>query len=316
MRWFIAAAMLLCGSLTASAQGCLIIMVGFAAGGTTDVIGRTLADSIGKELGAPCVVIENKAGASGILAADVVKNADARTILLTPDFTLAITPHMPEFRENPRYGITDFLPLAIAAKYHSGLIVRGDSPLRSVDDYVAATAKDPTRGDFATTGYGSMSHLLMQDLLQQIQKKGTTLAPKHVPHKGVAPAMLSVLGGHVPVASLTLSEALPRIADGSIRMLCLFAQQRSHFAPQIPTCTEAGYPVAQDGWFGFVASARTSAGDVMRISNAIRAAVRKHRDALHALGLETADVDPIEFHRLLVADHERLGRIVRSLQPQ
>lgn len=314
MRKIIAGALALClGCAFALAQQQVVLLVGFSAGGPTDVMARKLQPHLAKYLKSEIVIV-NIPGVSGTLAVKRLKDAGPDEILLTPDFPLSLAPHMPALKDDPKFALDDFVPVAIVSQTNSSIIVKADSPLKTVKDYVATALADPTRGDYATAGVGSTAHLMMQELFLLSKEKGQTIEARHVPHKGVGPSVQSVIGGHVPTIVVPLSEALQR--KGSLRALCVFAFERSPLALDVPTCTEGGYPVAQDATFGFFASKRMPEEQVRRMQKAVRAAVVAERTWFHSVGLETPDIDAVAYGKQVRDDHDRLGAIVEALAKQ
>ena len=207
------------------------IMVGFPAGGGTDMIARILAERLRGPY-ASTVLVENKAGASARLAAEYVKNAepDGSVLLFTPDFTMTIYPH--SFRALSYDPLRDFTPISPAARsmltYSVGPAV--PESVKTLADFVAWCKANPGKASYATTSAGGTPHFVGMMLASEAR---VPMTPVH--YRGGAPALQDLLGGHVQASINPISETLPFARAGSLRVLAVTGSKRSGFLPDIPT---------------------------------------------------------------------------------
>jgi tripartite-type tricarboxylate transporter receptor subunit TctC len=313
-RQFLAAAAALGCSSYASGQttgSTLRIVVPFPAGGGTDVLARIIAEKLRGNY-APAVVVENRVGASGRTGVEAVKNAaaDGTTLLFTPDFLMTVYPH--SFRKLSYDPLRDFVPIALVARSALGVAAGPGLPaeINSVHGYVAWAKANPKHAFFADTSPGGTPHFVGVMLSQA---SGVKLTPVH--YKGGAPALQDLVGAQVPVSINPLSELLPQLKAGRIRMLAVTSPERSKFLPEVPTLRESGFAsIAFSSWLGFLAPARTPAETVKRLANGIADATA-HGDAQQSIlkfAMEPAAMTPVGFGAVLKGDLERWGPIVKA----
>jgi len=289
----------------------LRIVVPFPAGGGTDVLARIIAEKL-RGAYAPAVVVENKVGASGRTGVETVKNAapDGTTLLFTPDFLLTVYPH--SFRKLSYDPLKDFTPIALVARSALGLAAGPGLPdsITTVKDYVAWARANPRKAFYADTSPGGTPHFVGVMLSQA---SGVPLTPVH--YKGGAPALQDLVGGQVPVSINPLSELLPQLKSGKIRLLAVTSPERSKFLPDVPTMTESGFPsIAFSSWLGFFAPAHVPQDVVKRLANGIADATA-HGEAQQSIlkfAMEPAAMTPVGFAATLKADLERWGPIVKA----
>ena len=289
----------------------LRIVVPFPAGGGTDVLARIIAEKLRGNY-APAVVVENKVGASGRTGVETVKNAapDGTTLLFTPDFLLTVYPH--SFRKLSYDPLKDFTPIALVARSALGLAAGPGLPdsITTVKDYVAWARANPRKAFYADTSPGGTPHFVGVMLSQA---SGVPLTPVH--YKGGAPALQDLVGGQVPVSINPLSELLPQLKSGKIRLLAVTSPERSKFLPDVPTMTESGFPsIAFSSWLGFFAPAHVPQDVVKRLANGIADATA-HGEAQQSIlkfAMEPAAMTPVGFAATLKADLERWGPIVKA----
>ena len=289
----------------------LRIVVPFPAGGGTDVLARIIAEKL-RGAYAPAVVVENKVGASGRTGVETVKNAapDGTTLLFTPDFLLTVYPH--SFRKLSYDPLKDFTPIALVARSALGLAAGPGLPdsVTTVKDYVAWARANPRKAFYADTSPGGTPHFVGVMLSQA---SGVPLTPVH--YKGGAPALQDLVGGQVPVSINPLSELLPQLKSGKIRLLAVTSPERSKFLPDVPTMTESGFPsIAFSSWLGFFAPAHVPQDVVKRLANGIADATA-HGEAQQSIlkfAMEPAAMTPVGFAATLKADLERWGPIVKA----
>lgn len=286
-------------------SGPVRLVVGFPAGGAGDIIARVVADKIVGPLGVT-VIVENKPGAGGRVAAELLKAApaDGRTVLITPLAPIVIAPLT--FQKLNYKPDTDFVPVAQLVKFPLSLAVGKDSPNTSLKDLVAWFKAHPQQASFGTSAAGSQLHFLG---LMFGQAAHVDLV--HVPYQGGAPLVTDLIGGQVPSAI----DAFPLEFHkaGKIRLLASSGESRSPLLPDVPTFKEQGYPtVVGEAWFGAFMSAKTSPALVQRVSEAMASAVQQPdvRQKLAAAGLEATGLKAPEFARLVAADQARWKPVI------
>lgn len=243
-RAVLGAAGLLLPAVSATAQNLgagypsrpLQFVVGYAAGGTGDVFARIVAERLRVPLGQN-VVVENRSGATGTIAAQLVARSapDGYTILLgqTPEVAIA-----PRFLASPTYDpLTDLLPVALVANATLGLVVNAASPVRSVAELFAEARKRPGRLTFASSGTGTPGHFGAETLAL---RGGVPMV--HVPYRGASPALTDLLGGHVDFFFSGLPAAIPHVREGRLRLLAVSTAKRVPAVPETPTVQEEGVP--------------------------------------------------------------------------
>jgi len=286
------------------------IIVGFPAGGGTDVIARILADRLRGPY-ASTVLVENKPGAAARIAVESVKNAEAdgSVMLFTPDFPITLYPS--SFRSLNYDPLRDFTPVAPAAKsmltYNVGPAV--PDSVKTLADFVQWCKANPGKATFATTAAGGTPHFVGMMLANAA---GVPITPVH--YRGGAPALQDLLGGHVPAGVNPISESLPHARSGTLRMLAVTGSRRSPFLPDVPTMREQGYDVVIDSWLGVFVPVRTPDDAVNALSAAIGEASRSAQmvENLAKVGNEPAFQTPREFAATVKADIERWSPVVKA----
>jgi tripartite-type tricarboxylate transporter receptor subunit TctC len=218
--------------------------VPFPAGGTTDILARIVAQSLGSKLGVTTIV-ENRAGASGTIGSDMVAKspADGSVLLLTATHHV-INPSL--YRKLPYDTASDFSPVAVVATAPNALVVTKDFPARTVADLIALAKKDPGKLSFGSAGIGGANHLS-----GEMFKQMAGLDIVHIPYKGAAPAMNDLIGGHIPMMFDTLPTVIPAASGGAIRVLAVTSLQRADSLPDVPTLDESGVKGFEAiAWFG------------------------------------------------------------------
>jgi len=235
------------------------VVLPFPAGGGSDIIARVVAQKLTGSLGQP-VVVDNRAGASGNIAGEIVAKspADGYTLLFG-NSSLSISPAV--FQKLNYDPVRDLMPISMASSYPFALAVHPSLPVRSVRELVALAKAKPDALDYASAGAGTMSHLAMELLRLKTGIKATNL-----PYKGAAPALVSLLSGETQLAFLVMPVAASQIKAGKLRGLGVAAPTRSAAAPEVPTMEEAGVKdnIAVQ-WNGFFAPARTPQAIIDRL---------------------------------------------------
>jgi tripartite-type tricarboxylate transporter receptor subunit TctC len=297
-------------ALPATAQEkTLKFVLGYPPGASSDILTRLLADKMRASLGQPTIV-ENKAGAGGIVGTEAVKNAapDGTTLLMSPLAPMVAFPHSHGalIRYDP---FKDFEPVAHLTNFQIALVVNGELPVKSVADYVALVKKDPKAGDYASAAAGSLPHYAGVMLA-----KSAGIEMTHVPYKGTAPALQALVAGEVKAAMFVLSDALTAVRSGKARVLAVAGAQRSPLAPEAPTFRELGYPIEASAWYALFAPAGTPKDIIEKQAKAAVDAVRSPdmREKLDQMGLEPTGLGPAELAKILRADYDKWGPVIKA----
>src|SRR4051812_26876425 len=258
------------------------LLVPYPPGGITDVLTRSVAELLRKELGQP-VIVDNKPGANTALAAQALaaSPADGYTIMMAAAATVVMNPLL-----NPKLGYDparDFTAVGRVAETPLVLVVRTESPARTLADLIATAKAKPGDSSFASTGMGSTLHLA-GELLQL--ETGTQML--HVPYKGSAPALNGVLGGETQFMIDSVGSSIPLIKGGKLRAIAVTSAKRLPALPDVPTVAESGVPGFDvSTWFGLLVPKQTPPAIVTRLNAAIAVAVRDpaFRAQFEAVGL-------------------------------
>jgi len=278
-------------------------------GGAPDIVARTLADKLGPALGQP-VVVENRVGSNGNIAAELVARspADGHTLLLGMDSLFVINPHL--YARMPIDVHRDLLPVATVASNFFVLSVHPSLPVRTLPEFVEYARKANPPLTYGSGGDGSQHHLTMEQL-----KSVAGIELVHVPYKGGAPAMTATVAGEVAAMFAGTSTA-PQIRAGRLRALAITAAKRSEAFPQLPAIGEfyPGFEVTI--WLGLFAPAGTPAPALARLREEVAKAlaaddVRQKLD--NAGGLQAFATSPAEFAALIKSDYDKYGKLVRGI---
>ena len=288
----------------------LRIVVPFAPGGAQDVIGRYLGGHLATRLGVP-VVIDNRAGAGGVIAADAVAKAapDGNTVLLATGGAISIAPHLnPKLPYDPR---RDFAAVAMVADTPMTLAVRAQSGYTSVADVLRDAKARPGHVSYASTGNGTVSHLAGELLAQR-----ASVTFLHVPYRGAAPAITDLLGGQVAMMVTSAASIEPMVADGKARVLASFTAARIGTLKGAPTIGEATnirdleVPV----WVGLLAPAKTPAALLEKLGAELVAVCKlpETQERFRALGAVPACGSAKELDRVIADDFQRWGKVIQQ----
>ena len=285
------------------------LVVGFAPAGVADTVARAYAEHLGRALGQP-VVIENRAGAgSSIAAENVAKSApDGYSVLIASPASISVNPAI-----NPHLGYkpADLAPVTKVSSSPLLVVVNPASGIRTLAELVTAARRAPGTFNYATSGVGSAPHF---GALLFSQVAGVDMV--HVPFKGGAPAVLSVLAGDVQVTFATPPSVLPNVKAGRLRALAVTSRERSALMPEIPGMAEAGYPdFALGFWYGFFVPAGTPEDVVRTLFNATLSASREPqvREALAREGTEiSVSRSPQDFAAFLAEDAKVWTRLAKE----
>ena len=284
----------------------LRIVVGYAPGGMGDALARISAEILSEGLGQR-VIVENRPGAGGSLAAGMVAKApaDGSTLLLsaTADVINSLV------SRDIQYDIeSSFAPIALVASAPNVLVVHPSIPAGSVKGLMEYARSHPGELSYGSAGYGTVSHLAGAAFAL-----GTGAEVVHVPYKGTAAAQVDLIGGRLQFMFDGIGGALPNAKAGKVKALAVTSPVRWPSAPELPTMAESGFPgFDMTAWFGLLAPAGTSAEGIERISRIMlkglqAAAARKQ---IGAIGAEPGRMTPPEFARYIHAEHARWGKLL------
>ena len=285
------------------------LIVPYPAGGTTDLLGRLVADQFRNGLGA-AVVVENKPGAGTTLGAEQVARAepDGYTLLMATSTTLAINKTL--YKKLPYDPVKDFTPVALVAGVPFALIVNPALPVRTLAEFIAWAKAKPGLA-YGSAGNGSPQHLGAEML-----RTAAGIDIRHVPYRGSVPAMLDVIAGHIPFMVVDLQPALQQIREGKVRVLGVTTPKPVTAAPDIPTLSEAGLPGFElVAWQGVVAPAGVPRPIVDQLAAQIASLVADPatREKLTALSLEPlAGSTPDSFAAFVRTEVERWAAVVKA----
>jgi len=226
------------------------IVVPFAAGGSTDLIARKVAEGLGQRLSAN-VIVENRPGAGGTVGTEYVARqpADGYTILMGSVSTHGSAPCV--YSKLPYDAVKDFTPLTVVATIPNVMSVNQSVPANTLPEFVALLKKDPEKYSFASNGQGTSNHLAAE-----LFKTTAGVSMVHVPYRGSGPALIDLVGGQINMMVDVVMTSYPYIKDGKIKALAVTSPQRSPMLPDVPTVAESGYPGYEAMvWFGMLAPA-------------------------------------------------------------
>jgi len=313
----IAAAGLLLLSIPAFAafpERSITIVVAFPAGGTNDGAARVVAEEMSRLLG-QSIIVENKAGAGGMIGAEYVASSPPNGYTLF----MAAGGHtvLPNLHKTMRYDlIKDFEPIGMVCRSGYAVVVKSSSPARTLADLVKVMKAD-ANPNYSSTGVGVLTHLA-GEWLKQISGISAT----HVPYKGDAPSLTDLLGGHVDYSILSITPILPHIKANKLRPLAVTSDVRSPALPDVPTIAEAldepGFNVST--WFGLLAPAGTPDDVVSKLAETLDQvlAIPAVRTKFAEQAMEVVHTSPQEFGEVIRRDVETGARIARSIgiQPE
>jgi tripartite-type tricarboxylate transporter receptor subunit TctC len=283
------------------------LIVPFAPGGGTDAIARSLGVGMSPVLGQP-VIVDNKPGAGTIIGDDfVAKSPPDGYTLVVATFARAVNPSlMPKL---PFDTETAFAPVVLLARGPNVLLVRADSPFKSVKDVLTAARAKPGRLTYASQGNGTSAHLA-GEMLDNLGKVQMT----HIPYKGAGPALTDLLGGQVDLMFATAAAAAPQIAGGKLRALAVTSPQRSPALKDVPAVAETvpGYSV--ESWYGLFAPAGTPAAVIAQLNAAVKKAMQtpEFRKKIEPEGLTISGGSPEELDTFVRGEETRWRKIVKE----
>jgi len=287
----------------------ITLIVGFAPGGGTDTVARVMQRKLAEYLG-QTIVVENRAGAGGTIAAGVVAKADpdGYTILLATIAALAVAPHLNS--KLPYNPLTDFAPISMATVSGNVLVVHPSVQAKTLAEYVKEANTKPGGIAYGTSGVGSAGHLAGE--LFRLTAKVNLV---HVPYKGGGPAMSDLLGGQIPSVFASATTATPQVKAGKLRALGSTGTKRSASLPDVPTIAEQGYPGYQaTNWYAYVAPAKTPKDIVARLNREIVKTLQEPEThaAILKQGEEPTPSTPEELAQHMAREYATWGRVIKE----
>jgi len=310
---FIVAALLATWTAGALAQAFpskpIRIVVPFSAGGPSDLTMRSMAPRMTELLG-QSIVVDNRAGATGIIGAEMVAKSppDGYTLLMATASVVAI--NMVTYSKLPYDTLRDFQPLTPVMTTTTILVVHPSLPAKSLKELVALAKARPGQISMGSAGNGGTLHLALEMLTKQAAVNMT-----HVPYKGAAPAVVDVIAGQLSGMFVDLPVVSPYIKAGRARALAVASPKRSVYFPEVPTTKEAGYPnVELQNYYALLLPAKTPREIVGKLHDAVVKTVNTPgvREKLISFGADPLTMTPDEFTRFLRADIEMWGKVVKA----
>jgi tripartite-type tricarboxylate transporter receptor subunit TctC len=285
------------------------LVVPFPAGGPTDAMARVLAQKLGDRLGQQ-VVVDNKGGAGGSIAAEFVAKApaDGHTLFFGTTGTMAINPSLySKLRYDP---VKDFAPVSLMASTMNVLVVNPQVPARNLADVIKLAKAKPGDITYGSAGNGSSNHLS-----GELFRSTAGIQISHIPYKGSAPALVDLMGGRITMMFDTIAQQTQNIAAGKVRAIAVTGPKRSPLLPDVPTAQEAGlkdFDVTI--WFGVLAPAGTPAPIIDKLSREIGAVMStdEMKKRMQADGAEARPTSPAEFAALIRSDLAKWSPVVKA----
>ncbi len=312
-RWIAAAALCLSASWgNAQAQNypsrAITLVIPFAPGGSTSIVGRGIADKMSELLGEK-VVVDNRPGAGGTVGTRAVAKSDpdGYTLLLGYTGTLAIGPSLyKNVGYDPR---KDFAPIGLIGNAPNSLVVNLSFPAKTVAELVAYAKANPGKVNFGSAGAGTASHITGEYFARSA---GITLV--HIPYKGTGPALTDLLGGHIPMAFAPIPASHPNVTAGKLRALAVTSTTRSGLLPDVPTMVEAGLPGFDASlYYGLAAPAGTPRPIIDKLNKALRDALASHevKKQLGNDGTEITPGSPEDYADFIDKDEKKWSGLVK-----
>jgi tripartite-type tricarboxylate transporter receptor subunit TctC len=284
------------------------IVFPFAAGGGGDTFCRLLAEHL-RPLLDRTVIVENRTGADGLIGIKSTMNAspDGTTILVTTGPTMYL---LPLVEAKPSFDLArDFVAVSLLGRFEFGIVTGAGTDAKTFPELVAWLKANPARSSFAVPSNGTIPHFAGARLEQVLGIPMT-----RVPYRGGAPIVKDLIGGHIPFAIITLSDAMPQHRSGGVRVLAVSSRTRSPFLPDVPTLRESGIDLVADGWYGMWLPTGSSADFARQLSAAVATALARPdvREKLLAIGLIPVGTTPEELSQELAANTAFWQPIVKA----
>ncbi len=287
----------------------ITLVIPFAPGGSTSIVGRGIADKMSELLGEK-VVVDNRPGAGGTVGTKAVAKSepDGYTLLLGYTGTLAIGPSLyKNVGYDPR---KDFAPIGLIGNAPNSLVVHPTFPAQTVAELIGYAKANPGKVNFGSAGAGTASHITGEYFARSA---GITLV--HIPYKGTGPALTDLLGGHIPMAFAPIPASHPNIAAGKLRALAVTSAARSSLLPEVPTMAEAGLPDFDASlYYGLAAPAGTPRPVIDRLNKVLREALASE-EVKRQLGADGTDItpgSPEDYAAFIDKDEKKWSQLVKA----
>src|SRR5215213_6179568 len=313
LRVLLAVALIACANV-ASAQnwpsGPIRWLVGFAAGGTGDMISRDVASDLEKGLGVP-IIVENRPGANGATATQalVAAKPDGQTLMLVLSGHITNPFLYPNLDFDP---IKDVTPISLVASSPLAIVANPNFPPSDIKALVEAAKQKPNTISYATPGVASIQHLSVELMAYMT---GTKFV--HVPYRGGAPALNDAIGGHVPLAVLSVLQVMPQVEAKQLKPLAVTSHGRADVWPSVPSISESGVPGYEaELWFGIIAPAGTPDAIVERLNREIRRFIKSDamQKRLASQGARAIGSSRDEFAAFMRTEQDKWGKVLKEIQ--
>jgi tripartite-type tricarboxylate transporter receptor subunit TctC len=285
------------------------ILAGYAPGGNVDVLARTFARTLSEAIGRP-VIVENKPGGGGQVAAEMLKAAapDGNTLMMAPDAAAVVRPAA---MKKPTFDPTrDFVAVVETGAQDYGFAVPAALPVKDLKEFQAWAKANPKEANYASAGIGGITHMA-----SVLIGRSLDVPLQHVPFSGSAPAVNALVAGHVNATFQPIGTLAAQAQAGRIRVLAVSGTKRSELFPNVPTFTEAGHPsVSIVTWFGLFAPAGTPANVVNQYHASVIAAMKQPaiRAQMRTMGLDVREFTPAQFGAEVKKDMDRWTAVVKA----
>jgi tripartite-type tricarboxylate transporter receptor subunit TctC len=287
----------------------ITLVIPFAPGGSTSIVGRVIADRMSQLLG-ESIVVDNRPGAGGTVGTKLVAKSepDGYTLLLGYTGTLAIGPSLyKNVGYDPR---KDFAPIGMIGHAPNSLVVHPSFPAKTVAELIGYAKAHPGKVNFGSAGVGTVSHICGEYFAQAA---GITLV--HIPYKGTAPALTDVLGGHIPMAFAPIPAAHANVSGGLLRALAVTSASRSTLLPDVPTISESGLPGFDISlYYGLVAPAGTPRAVIDKLNKELKAALASEevKKQLSQDGTEITPGTPEDYAAFIDKDEKKWSQLLKA----
>ena len=312
MRRLAALLALLVFALAAQAQTyptkAIRLLVGFAPGGANDILARIVGQKLADSMAQP-VVVENRPGAAGLIAAELLAKSapDGYTLMLGSTGTQTMAPHLSKLHYD---ALNAFTPISLVGSTPNALVVRPTLPVQDVRELIEYAKTRPRLMTYASSGNGTTLHLAAALFAMMAEVELI-----HVSYKGNAPALTDVMGGQVDMIFSALPPLLPLAKAGKLKILGVGSLERHRSAPDLPTLSEQGLPDYESGtWYGVFAPANLQAGALDRLGVEMKKAIDdpKVRESINSQGVDPKSSTPAEFRKLFREEYERWGAVIKK----
>lgn len=284
------------------------VIIGFPPGGGIDIVARVMAPRLSENLGQP-VVIDNRAGAGGLIGTDLAAKAtpDGHTVFFGTIGNLSVNPLL--YSKLPFDMARDFAPVMHVASVSSALLVHPSFPVKTVPDLIAAARSRPGQINYSSSGNGGTPHLAAElfNLMAGVKMV-------HVPYQGSAPGLVAVTGGHVQVTFGALLSGLPLVKGGKLRAIATLGKSRSLLLPDVPTVADTlpGYEVIN--WYGMVVPKATPRPVIARLHGAVAKVLRlpEIRENLVTQGADPVGSSPEEFAAFMQSESAKWAKVIKA----